>query len=157
MSSAAPNKKAQTSPTSRARSRGRELALKYLYQADLRGGDAESFAAFAEHQEEERRPRPRSAAALAAGVLAKKTDLDSAIARVARNWSISRMPVIDRNILRIGAFELLGDDPLPRGIVINEAIELAKRFSTADSGKFINGILDKIGRAGDDVPGKKES
>ena len=70
-----------------------------------------------------------------------------AIARFARNWSINRMPVIDRNILRIGAFELLGDDPPPRSVVINEAIELAKRFSTADSGKFINGILDKIGRA----------
>jgi len=156
VSSAAPNKKAQTSPTSRARSRGRELALKYLYQADLRGGDAESFAAFAEHQEESG-TTAAFGGALAAGVLAQKTDLDSAIARVARNWSISRMPVIDRNILRIGAFELLGDDPLPRGIVINEAIELAKRFSTADSGKFINGILDKIGRAGDDVPEKKES
>jgi N utilization substance protein B len=156
VSSAAPNKKAQTSPTSRARSRGRELALKYLYQADLRGGDAEPFAAFAQHQEEGG-TAAAFAGTLAAGVLAKKTDLDSAIAQVARNWSISRMPVIDRNILRIGAFELLGDDPLPRGIVINEAIELAKRFSTADSGKFINGILDKIGRAEDDASGKKES
>ena len=56
---------------------------------------------------------------------------------------------------RVGQDDL--PDPLPRGIVINEAIELAKRFSTADSGKFINGILDKIGRAGDDVPEKKES
>jgi len=156
VSSAAPNKKAQTSPTSRARSRGRELALKYLYQADLRGADAESFAAFAEHQEEGG-TAASFGGTLAAGVLARKTDLDGAIARVARNWSISRMPVIDRNILRIGAFELLGDDPLPRGVVINEAIELAKRFSTADSGKFINGILDKIGRGEDDVSGKKES
>jgi transcription antitermination factor NusB len=156
VSSAAPNKKAQTSPTSRARSRGRELALKYLYQADLRGGDAESFATFAEHQEEGG-TAASFGGTLAAGVLAKKADLDSAIARVARNWSISRMPVIDRNILRIGAFELLGDDPLPRGVVINEAIELAKRFSTADSGKFINGILDKIGRGEDDVSGKKEA
>ena len=91
-----------------------------------------------------------------AGVLARKADLDREIARVARNWSIGRMPVIDRNILRIGAFELLAEEGAPRGVVINEAIELAKRFSTAESGRFINGILDKIGRAEDDAPDKKE-
>jgi transcription antitermination protein NusB len=154
VSSAAPRKK-PTSPTSRSRSRGRELALKYLYQADVRRGDVEPFDAFAVHQEEGG-TAAEFARFLAEGVLAKKPELDQAIAQVARNWSISRMPVIDRNILRIGTFELLGADPPPRSVVINEAIELAKRFSTADSGKFINGILDKIGRAGE-PPVRKEA
>jgi N utilization substance protein B len=133
-----------TSPTSRARSKGRELALKYLYQADIRGRDVEPFDAFAEHQEE-----GGGGAAfgkqIAEGVLARKADLDKLLAGLARNWSIARMAIIDRNILRIGAFELEAADA-PRNVVINEAIELAKKFSTADSGKFINGILDKIGR-----------
>jgi N utilization substance protein B len=144
----APRGKSPTSPTSRARSRGRELALKYLYQADLRRGDVEPFDDFAVHQEE-----GGSAAAFARtiveGVVAKRDALDALISKWARNWKIARMPVIDRNILRIGTLELTGEGAPPRSVVINEAIELAKRFSTAESGKFINGILDKIGREGD--------
>jgi N utilization substance protein B len=144
MSSAAPRGK-PTSATSRARSRGRELALKYLYQADVRKDGAEAFNDFVEHQDE-----GGAAAAFARdlvnGVIAGKSELDRLISGYARNWSLHRMAVIDRNILRIGAFELLGADPPPRSVVINEAIELAKRFSTAESGRFINGVLDRVGR-----------
>jgi transcription antitermination factor NusB len=145
MSAAAPNGRPPASPTSRARSRGRELALKYLYQADVRKDGADAFDEFAVHQEE-----GGSAVAFArelvTGVLARKPEIDSLLASYARNWALHRMAVIDRNILRIGAFELLGSDPPPRSVVINEAIELAKRFSTAESGKFINGVLDRVGR-----------
>ena len=139
----APRQKAR-SGASRARSKGRELALKYLYQADVRPTDAESFDDFAA-REEESAASIAFARTLVVGVAGMKASIYDTIARLARNWSVRRMPIIDRNILRIGAYELLCDDPQPRGIVINEAIELAKRFSTADSGKFINGILDQIG------------
>jgi transcription antitermination factor NusB len=145
VSPAAPKRNPPTSPTSRARSRGRELALKYLYQADVRGADLEAFDAFAEHQDEGG-GGAAFAKTLAAGVLDRKAEIDRLISGFAKNWSVKRMAIIDRNILRIGAFELLSDDPPPRSVVINEAIELAKRFSTADSGKFINGILDRVGR-----------
>ena len=71
-------------------------------------------------------------------------ELDAMITSHADNWQLNRMAVIDRNILRLGAFELLHMDDVPSKVCINEAIELAKRFGDADSGKFINGILDAI-------------
>lgn len=145
MNSADEKRNAPTSPTTRARSKGRELALKYLYGADVRGADVQPFEAFAEHQEEGG-GGVTFGKLIAEGVLARKKEIDAHLAGLARNWSIARMAIIDRNILRIGAFELLSDDAPPRNVVINEAIELAKRFSTADSGSFINGILDRIGR-----------
>lgn len=157
MTSAGPKGKPPTSPTSRARSKGRELALKYLYQADVRGADVEPFDSFTRHQDE-----GGGGAAfgrlIAEGVLQRKVEIDRLLSGLARNWSISRMPIIDRNILRIGAFELESPDAPPRNVVINEAIELAKRFSTADSGKFINGILDRIGRdaSGEPAPEREE-
>jgi N utilization substance protein B len=143
VSPAAPKK--PTSATSRARSRGRELALKYLYQADVRRDGAEAFDDFAVHQEETG-GAVAFARDLVNGVIGRKAELDKLISGFARNWALHRMAVIDRNILRIGAFELLGADPPPRNVVINEAIELAKRFSTAESGRFINGVLDRVGR-----------
>ncbi len=70
--------------------------------------------------------------------------VDKKLASVARNWEISRMAVVDRNILRMAIFELLYCDDIPPKVTINEAIELGKRFSTANSGSFINGILDRV-------------
>ena len=78
------------------------------------------------------------------GVLETQVELDRAIQEVAQNWDISRMAVIDRNVLRIATFELLHCKDIPPKVAINEAIEIGKRFSTSNSGAFINGILDKI-------------
>jgi N utilization substance protein B len=81
---------------------------------------------------------------LAQGASEHKASLDDLIKKVAKNWDITRMAALDRNILRIGAYELLHELETPTSVIINEAVELAKMFSTPDSGKFVNGILDKI-------------
>jgi len=126
------------------RTRARELALQFLYQLDLCGpellGEAKAFF----RTEEEDRTSREFAAALVEGVHAHREDLDHAIRSVAQNWEISRMAVIDRNVLRMAAFELFHSPDVPPKVAINEAIELGKRFSTQNSGAFINGILDKI-------------
>ena len=126
------------------RTRGRELALKYLYQYDIRrAADPEPFDSFAAHLEE-----GGSVAAFARhlveGVLAAKESIDARIQKLARNWTLARMAITDRNIIRLGTFELDSDRTTHPNVIISEAVELGKKFSTAQSGKFINGILDKL-------------
>jgi len=79
-----------------------------------------------------------------AGVLEKKKDLDQLIGKYATNWKIGRMPIVDRNILRAGLYELLWMDDVPAKVTLDEAIELAKSFGDDEASKFINGILDKV-------------
>src|SRR5439155_6570780 len=82
------------------------------------------------------------------GVLKHQAEIDPKLAAIAENWRLSRMPPVDRNVLRLGAFELLFDpagQPVP--VVIDEAIELARRFGSKDSAGFVNGILDRVARA----------
>ena len=81
---------------------------------------------------------------LVEGVQSRGREIDDLIAAHAKGWSLQRMPTIDRNVLRIGTFELLGRPDVPVAVVIDEAVELAKRFSTDDSGKFVNGVLSTI-------------
>ena len=81
---------------------------------------------------------------LVAGVLEKKKELDALIGKYATNWKISRMPIVDRNILRAGVYELLWMDDVPAKVTVNEAIELAKSFGDDDASKFVNGILDQV-------------
>lgn len=79
-----------------------------------------------------------------AGVLKHKKEIDELIESVAKRWKISRMSLVDRNILRLGTYELRHMKDTPGPVVLNEAIEIAKRFGSEESGKFVNGILDKI-------------
>ena len=79
-----------------------------------------------------------------AGVQAHQADIDALIARYADHWAIERMPVIDRNLVRIALFELLWRRDIPVAVAINEAVELAKELSTDDSGRFVNGLLGRI-------------
>ena len=126
------------------RSRARELALQTLYQVDLtRDDDRERIDLFLKSQESEKEPR-EFAHALVHGVLDHQEEIDAMITKVTQNWEISRMAVIDRNVLRVATHELLHLDDIPPKVSINEAIEIGKRFSTTNSGAFINGILDKI-------------
>ena len=81
---------------------------------------------------------------LVAGVVTGKKELDALIGSYATNWKISRMPIIDRNILRMGCFELLHVPEVPAKVTLNEAIELAKSFGDEEASKFVNGILDKV-------------
>lgn len=81
---------------------------------------------------------------LAAGTVSQWERIDQLITRHAKNWEMKRMATIDRCILRLASFELLADLETPVNVIINEAVEIAKRYSTSDSSKFVNGILDKI-------------
>lgn len=88
------------------------------------------------------------------GIVANLQEIDAKISAAAENWKLSRMPAVDRNILRIGAFELLFMKDTPPAVAFDEAIELARRFGTADSSAFINGVLDRLRREAE--PAKKE-
>ena len=81
---------------------------------------------------------------LVQGVQDQHADIDELITRYADHWSISRMPVVDRNVIRVAVWELLWGGDVPLAVAINEAVELAKSYSTEDSGRFVNGILGKV-------------
>ncbi len=121
----------------------RELALKALYQYDLLGGrTAEQLHAFCADSAE---PEVAElAGAMVDGCLAHQDEVDGVIRRTAQNWKLERMAACDRNILRLGAYELLHCSETPPKVAINEAIELAKKFSTQNSPTFVNGVLDRI-------------
>ena len=126
------------------RTRARELALQFLYQLDLRG-DALLEEAEESLRNEERDAETREfAIRLIHGTYEHRGEVDTVIQDVAQNWNIARMAVVDRNVLRIATHELLHCQDIPPKVAINEAIELGKRYSTQNSGAFINGILDKI-------------
>ncbi|PYI84833.1 MAG: transcription antitermination factor NusB [Verrucomicrobia bacterium] len=78
------------------------------------------------------------------GVIEHRSELDERIKQYAKNWELHRMAAVDRNILRLAIYEMVHRDDIPPVVSINEAVDIAKRFSTEDSGKFVNGILDKI-------------
>lgn len=127
------------------RSLARELALKLLYVADLskpeQVDEQLKDVLEVEHQPEGIASLARE---LASGVRESRDELDETIQAVAVNWQVSRMPVIDRAILRMGVYELLYMHDVPPKVTINEAVELAKKYSTEKSGSFVNGVLDKI-------------
>ncbi|MFZ4719021.1 MAG: transcription antitermination factor NusB [Ilumatobacteraceae bacterium] len=122
-------------PADDDRSDARERALIMLYEAETKGiAPGEVLAA-------QISPADELTAVLVRGVEEHLEQLDAAIAAHAKGWTLQRMPAIDRNVLRVGAFELLGRPDVPVAVVLDEAVELAKRFSTDDSGRFVNGVL----------------
>ena len=134
----------------RVRTRARELALQFLFQMDYQGEEfREELDAFLEEHlagktgEDEARAY---AIRLVDGVLANTKRINQLVGDAARNWDLARMAGIDRNALRIGVYELIFNNDIPMAVAINEAIELAKRYSTEASGAFVNGILDRIRR-----------
>ena len=132
----------------RRRTRAREVALQALYELDLRGEEVlEQLDQVVRWLFEPEEPGPSTlsfALELIRGTWTRRAELDDRIKAVAENWDIRRMAVVDRNVLRLATFELLFVDGVPHKVSLNEAIDLAKRFSTADSGAFVNGILDRI-------------
>ena len=126
------------------RTRAREVALQVLYQVEQNPGYRDTdVERFIERRMQE--PKLREfARELIAGVREHRPRIDELIASVAENWRLDRMAAIDRNILRIGAFEMIFCPDLPVKVAINEALELAKRYSTAQSSRFVNGILDRL-------------
>jgi len=125
------------------RRRAREHALQVLFQIDLTGGATgevlERFWAGLEIDDGVREFTER----LVRGVLAEREAIDRRVVGAAERWKLERMPVVDRNVLRLAVFELLADES-PPPVVIDEAIEVAKRFGGEESAGFINGVLDTI-------------
>ena len=131
----------------RRRTRGRELALQVLYMVDARGDEA--LVGLDDFLKQEAPDEPEShefARQLLSGTLDHQEEIDQAISAAAQNWNLRRMALVDRNILRMAVFEMLHLKDIPAKVSINEAIEMGKRFSTQQSGAFINGILDRIRR-----------
>lgn len=142
---------------SKARRAARELALDVLYQAEIRDQlPTEALALrrragwwLSDDPEDESGGRLTEevtgyATALVEGVQDHAAPIDERISRYAEHWTLERMPVVDRNLLRVAVFELLWMPDVPTAVVINEAIELAKSLSTEDSGRFINGLLGRL-------------
>jgi N utilization substance protein B len=126
-----------------SRHQAREKAMQILFQYDIHGKPGlwldefwkplqvdEDTKAFAEQ--------------IVAGVLQRKAEIDAVLAKYATNWKVSRMPIVDRNILRAGLYEFFWMDDVPAKVTLDEAVELAKSFGDEEASKFVNGVLDKI-------------
>ena len=131
-----------------ARRKARELALQMLFENDVAGtAPTDMF-----QRSDDLRNAPEGlrdfTQRLVSGTLEHRDALDEIISRQADHWRLMRMPIVDRNILRMALFELLHEPETPRPVVIDEALEIAKRFSTPRSSQFINGILDGVLKSG---------
>ena len=128
-----------------ARSKARKRALDVLYESELRGLDVAGV--LGERLAQADPPIPEYAVTLVEGVVAHRARIDEILASLSVDWPLERMPAVDRNILRIGTYELLwcGED-VPEGVAISEAVELATSLSTDESPKFVNGVLARVAR-----------
>lgn len=137
----------------RKRTFARELTLQMLYLLDIRGAEAVDYIdGYLKEQTDD--PEVASyAKELIMGYWERKEEIDAKIEGVAKNWVLKRMALIDRNVIRMAAYELLFCDDVPAPVVINEAIDIVKKFSSKHSGQFVNGILDniRIRHAGEDL------
>jgi len=130
-----------------ARSKARKRALDMLFQADVR---AESLAEIVSAEAKRAAGEPDRAASwmyareIVDGVADHREEIDELISTYAQGWTIERMPNVDRAVLRLAAWELLHNPDVPQAVAIDEAIELAKEYSTEDSARFVNGVLGKV-------------
>ncbi len=125
------------------RSRAREAALQLLFQEDLNPGVSEAAEMDFLFRKLNSTDLVAFARSLLDGVRRNRAELDQLLEQAAENWSLARMAATDRNVLRLGAYEILYSDT-PGRVAINEAVELAKRFGTSHSAQFVNGILDRL-------------
>ncbi len=132
----------------RKRTKAREIALQILYQVDITRGSAQDCLEdfWKTHEEEIEDAVVEFAASLVRGICQNRHELDTLITQAAENWELTRMAVVDRNILRMATYELIHRTDIPPKVAINEAIDIAKKFGDQDSGKFVNGILDRINK-----------
>jgi len=127
-----------------ARSTGREAALQMLFALEVGGGGAERVVAQF-WRETPGDPEGREYADdVVRGVAGELAGVDEAIRKASTNWRLERMARVDRNVLRLGAWELLRKTDVPRAVILDEAVELAKRYGSEESGAFVNGVLDRI-------------
>jgi N utilization substance protein B len=133
-----------------ARSKARKRALDILFQADVRGDDIAAILA-AEAKRAAGEPARQAswlyAREIVDGVIDNRDAIDEQITTFAKDWSLARMPAVDRAVLRIGVWEILYNDDIPTAVAIDEAVELVKEFSTDDSGPFVHGVLARVARS----------
>ena len=125
------------------RTRARRQALQILYQRDITGESVGRILGLRSYSVEDGEP-DEYCRELVTGVEKYLGSLDETIGDVSENWAVTRMPLVDRNILRIATYEILYDAQVPPSVAINEAVELAKVYGGDDSSKFVNGVLGKI-------------
>jgi len=133
-----------------ARTKARKRALDILFQADIRGDDlAVTLASEAKRavNEPAREASWLYAREIVDGVIDNRDEIDEQITTYAKDWSLARMPAVDRALLRMAVWEILFNDEVPTAVAIDEAVELAKEFSTDDSGSFVHGVLARVVRS----------
>ena len=128
-----------------ARRRARALALQALFEMDSAGHKAEETIRYLLAQERLSEENTKFSHELVSGVTQNKTKIDEYIKRFAPTWPIAQIAAVDKNILRLALFEILIDNKVPVKVAINEAVELAKRFGSDSSSKFVNGVLGSVG------------
>jgi N utilization substance protein B len=127
-----------------SRNRCRDFALQFLYQAEFAGPHRpEALERFWHHFQAEGAP-PAYFKELVEGVASHLEELDVFIVRYSEHWRLERMTIVDRNLLRLAIYEMLYQPEIPPKVVINEAVEMAKRYGSEGSGGFVNGILDQV-------------
>ena len=124
------------------RRRGRELALQMLYQHEIAGTPVDAVIAGFEELKQAPEVTRDFAIELLRGVTSKMAELDAHLAEQTDHWRLERMAAVDRNILRLALFELIFENSTPPAVVIDEAVEIAKRFGSERSSQFVNGVLD---------------
>jgi N utilization substance protein B len=125
-----------------ARSKARKRALDVLFEAELRGEPV--LEILSQRAEDQEPPVPAYTTELVEGVQAHRARIDELLIEHAHGWTLDRMPAVDRNVLRIGAYELLWQDQVPDAVAINEAVQLARDLSTEGSPAFVNGLLARL-------------
>ncbi|MGE0880070.1 MAG: transcription antitermination factor NusB [Acidimicrobiia bacterium] len=123
------------------RSEARERAVSLLYEAEIKEQEPGAVVAALPVAPDD------LAVLLVEGVAGRQDEIDALLRRYTEGWTLERMPAVDRAILRVATFELVGRPEIPIAVVIDEAVELAKRLSTDDSGRFVNGMLSSIARS----------
>lgn len=125
---------------------GREVALRALYQVDVGKMVPEEALAFSAEEGPYGEDTMTFASELVLGCLEHQAEIDETITRHARGWTLERMAHVDRNVLRLAVFEILHRPDVPGSVAVDEAVELAKKYSTAESGRFVNGVLGNLVR-----------
>ena len=126
------------------RRRAREIVLQLLYEADVNDSrDPDAARRFIRSRMQGRKALTDFACTLFQGTLEHRPQIDVLLAKLATNWTLPRMPVVDRNVLRLGAYEIMFGDT-PGRVAVNESIVLAKRYGDKNSPRFVNGVLDRL-------------
>lgn len=125
------------------RTRARRQALQILYQREITGNDVGQILEHRSYSAEDGEPSA-FCMSLAQGVEANLEEIDEQLSMISEHWTVLRMPLVDRNILRLAVYEILHVDDIPDSVSINEAVEMAKTYGGEDSSKFVNGVLGRL-------------